>query len=310
MTRLHAQYPIRAVVLALAAVLACGAIEAADATGVRIRIGASRTLVNSDVNENDARAAIKTWADALSRETGMRLEYVPEVLSTPEQLLQRVRMGEVDVFSAPTSEYLQVAALTDPNLLIVDQTYIAGGEEYLLVVHAESGIRNVSELRGHTMTRFSGSGMSLGEEWLETLLAASNFGSPEKFFKQITPNTKASRAVLPVFFRQADACLVSRRAFETMGEMNPQVAAKLVVLAKSPKLVPVVIAIRKSCSAEQKEKFKSSMSSLGDTPAGRQILALFGSRKVMAAEASILASATDIVNASKRIRARASVDGR
>ncbi|MFN7997607.1 MAG: PhnD/SsuA/transferrin family substrate-binding protein [Bryobacteraceae bacterium] len=281
-----------------------GSGAAPDSTGVTIRMAASSSLVGAEVNENDARAAIRTWADTLSRETGLHLTYLREVLVPPQELFEYVRQGQVDAFSATIAEYLQVAGYTDPGIVLVDQAYVNGGEEYLLLVHEDSGIRSVGELRGHSLAQYNGSVMSLAPEWLATLLAESNLGAPASFFNQITLNGKISRTVLLVFFRQYDACLVTRRTFDTMKEMNPQLGKKLRVLATSPKLVPIVVALRKNSSALAKEKFSSAMTRLGDGPAGRQLLSLFGSRRVMVASASILGPSIELVTAGNRLKAR------
>ncbi|MBS1854908.1 MAG: PhnD/SsuA/transferrin family substrate-binding protein [Acidobacteria bacterium] len=290
--------------------LLAGAAQLRGSDGVgsgslpRVRVGASTSLVSAEVNENDARAAIKTWADALSQEAGIKIVYVPEILSTPAQLAQRVRQGEVEAFSAPTPEYSQVISYTDKSLVIVDQSYMTGGEEYLILVHADSGIRTLADLRGHTLIRHTNAVMSLADDWLDTLLAGSNLEPPASFFGQSTSTPKLSRAVLPVYFHQTDACLVHRRGFEIMGEMNPQLRTKLRVVATSPKVIPVVVAVHKDCPQRQKDAFRSVMVRLSDTVAGRQILTLFASRSVMAADASILGPTLELISTANRVRAR------
>lgn len=68
--------------------------------------------------------------------------------------------------------------------------------------------------------------MCLGPEWLDGLLAAEGRGPMGSFFGPAAWETKFSQSVLPVFFGNAEACLTSRRGFETMGEMNPQVGKR------------------------------------------------------------------------------------
>jgi len=283
------------------------AADVADGSSVRVRIGFSTTLVGTELNSNDVRAALLVWAEAFSRGSHVKIEHVPEVMSTPEALFQHIRRDEVDVFSLPVSEYLQIASYTDPNLLMVDGSYVTGGEEYLIVVHADSGIRSLAELRGKNLIRFSGIVMCIAGEWLETALAQSNLGPPEAFFKQISSVPKAARAVLPVFFRQEDAGLVTRRAYDTLVEMNPQLGTKLRIIATSPKVVPVILAFHKNCTAEQRENFKAALMSLSRNPEGQQILTLFGSKGLREATPAVLASAIDIVRNSNRVRPRNTV---
>jgi ABC-type phosphate/phosphonate transport system substrate-binding protein len=278
-----------------------------DGAVIPIRIGASSALVEAEVNATDARAALVVWSEALSRGTGIRILHTPEVMSPPELLFQRVRQGELDVFACTIREYVRMVSYTDPGLVFIDQSYLSGGEEYLILVHADSEIRNVSDLRGHSLSVYSGNAMILASDWLDTVLAELNLGPAASFFKQITQNPKAARAVLPVFFRQADACLVNRSALEVLIEMNPQISSKLRVLDGSPKMVPTLVAVHRNCSQLQKDRLRFAMTSMNNNPSGQQILRLFGSRGLSASTPAILASAIEVVKTSNRIRPGAGV---
>ena len=211
----------RFILPAIGAALCAAAADTTDGSVVRVRMGASASLVGAEYSTNDAKAALVVWADTFTRGTGVRIDYPPEVITPSARLLQKVRLGEVDVFSCTTREYLQIAAYTDQHQLMVDKSYTGGGgEEYLILVRTDSGIRSFADLRGRRLARYSAVVMDLASDWLEMLLRASNLGPAESFLK-ISTDTKGSRIILPVFFRQTDACLVSRRTFDTMVEMNP-----------------------------------------------------------------------------------------
>ena len=47
---------------------------------------------------------------------------------------------------------------------------------------------------------------------------------------------KPSQALMPVFFRQADACVASRHYFEVNSELNPQIQRELMSISNSPGL--------------------------------------------------------------------------
>jgi hypothetical protein len=110
--------------------------------------------------------------------------------------------------------------------------------------------------------------------------------------------------VLPVFFRNMDACLVTRRAFDLMGELNPQIRAKLRILASSPRVTPVVVGLRNGCLPYQKKAFQEAITGLGGTAYGRQILAVFSGSHMVGSDVSTLNSAREILNAARAIRAR------
>ena len=280
-----------------------GGALGADSESQTFRIGASMLLVG-EVNENDARAAIRTWADVISRQTGMRIEYEPTVLASSEHLLQAVREGMVDGFAATLPEYLQVARYVDPTRIMVEEDYVKAGEEYLILAHQDSEIRTLSDLRGRNVLLYKTSTTSLVGDWLEALFNEANLGPPERFLAAVVPVPKLSRSVLPVFFRQADACLITRRGFDIMCEMNPQIARKLRVLATSPKLVPVVMAFHKDCPADRARQFETAVTGLHQTPVGRQVLTLFQSHGVVTAETSVLRTSEDLMRNAERLRER------
>ena len=274
------------------------------ASSVGFRVAASLSLV-SDVNMNDARAAMRSWATEIAKMAGMEADPTSQPLLAPERLTEMVRKGNVDAFAATTPEYLKVAAFTDPHSLWVDRGFVEAGEEYLILTHDQSSLRSVPDLSGHELLLFTNPSTCLAANWLEGLLDTANLASPNVFFKQILPVAKLTRAVLPVYFRQTAACLVTRRGYTTMIEMNPDLSRKLRVVATSPKLIPICMAIHKNCPPESKTRFTTALAKLHDTPAGKQLLALFQSSGVARVENALLGSSEEIVRTAERIRIRA-----
>src|ERR1035437_9810664 len=109
--------------------------------GLRIAISES---IAGEVNGNDLRAAVKAWAEAVARQTGVRIE--PE-LCTTAQLVQRIRNHQVDSFSINLLEFAMVAGYSAPEV-VVDESEAPDGEEYLLLVHqASRSEEHTSELQ-------------------------------------------------------------------------------------------------------------------------------------------------------------------
>jgi ABC-type phosphate/phosphonate transport system substrate-binding protein len=260
----------------------------------------------ADVNENDVRAALKVWANAVERQLGMGIDDGRAILATTGQLVQAVREGRVDGFAATVLEYLQVAEYVDPALIVLDEVYATGGEAYLILVHEESGMRSFRDLGGRSLVIYSNGTMCLASAWLQTLLAETNSSKIEGFFGAVTENPKLSKGVvLPVFFRQIDACLVTRRAFETMCELNPQLRKRLRVIETSPKLVPVVMVFHKDSAPDRKKRFAQAILTLHETPVGQQLLALFQGRRLLLRDSSSLAATIELVSAAERLKAPA-----
>jgi len=269
-----------------------------------LRMAISETVAG-EVNENDLRIAIKTWAETVARQTGVRIE--PE-LCTTAQLLQRIRNHQVDAFSLNILEFMRVSSYADREI-VVDEAELPDGSEYLLLVHQSSGIQSLADLRGRTLLLYENTRTCLARIWLEILLGSAHLGTVDTFFGRLESNPKLSRVVLPVFFRHADACLATRRGYKTMCELNPQLAKQLHILAASPKLLTTFTAFHKDSPAESKRRFLAAITDLNKTVAGRQALMLFGSTRLVQTDVAALRTALDLLHAYDRLKGKAPAAG-
>lgn len=265
---------------------------------IHFRMVVSEGVIGAEINEGDAKVAMQAWRDAVVKETGFLVDVHVCGLS---KLVREVREHQVDGFTMTTLEFLDVERYASRSMM-TDEANAKGGDEYVLLVHDDSGIRTPADLRHKSLNISDNRQMSLAALWLETLLASSNLGAPEEFLGRTVVLNKLSRVVLPVYFRQSDACLVTRRAFSTMCELNPQLGRKLRAIASSPKVVSTVMAFHKDCPPEQRETFQNALTKLHKTVAGQQALTLFESGQLVIADASILGSTLELVKAHERIR--------
>jgi phosphonate transport system substrate-binding protein len=112
-------------------------------------------------------------------------------------------------------------------------------------------------------------------KWLDSLLTARVSSGAQGFFGSISEATKATQVVMPVFFGQADACLVNRSLLETMSELNPQVGRQLLILEQSPGFVTGILAARKNFSHTQRDTVVKILQEMHTDPKGKQIMSLF-----------------------------------
>jgi phosphonate transport system substrate-binding protein len=283
--------------------VAGGGPSAAD-TSPALRIAISENIAG-EVNGNDLRAAMQAWAEAVAGQTGVRIE---AELCTTAQLVHRVRDHQVDAFSVNILEFTQVAAYADREL-VADAGEVPDGHEYLMLVHQSSGIQGLADLRGRSLLWYRNTRTCLATIWLDTLLAAARLGAADAFFGRLESNPKPSRVVLPVFFRQSDACVVTRQAFNIMCDLNPQLAKQLRVLAVSPKLVTSFMAFHKDSPPETKRRFLAAVTELHKTVAGRQALMLFGSTRLVQTDISVLGTSFDLLHAYDRLKGQAAATG-
>lgn len=259
------------------------------------RVGFSTTLF-SDVNENDARASVSAWAQAFASERGIAVDAEARILGGLSALQEALRTGEVDVISLLTEEFrvLQLETPLSPiyAALVNNRVY----EEGLLLVHVESDIQQIEDLRGRTLAIHDNPRNSLSHIWLDTVLQEKGLPPAASLAGAITSSARLSGAVLPVFFRKTDACLVTRNAFETMAELNPQVGRMLRPVAASPGMLPVLMAFREDYRSPYREDIHAGMRDLHNSVAGRQVLTVFKSESLMEVPSSALQTALDLLD--------------
>jgi phosphonate transport system substrate-binding protein len=137
--------------------------------------------------------------------------------------------------------------------------------------------------------------MSLALIWLDTVLLQARQKPTAGFFGRVSSFNQASRVALPVFFRQADACLMTRSSFQVMGELNPQLNTQMRIFAASPEVVPSGFAFRKDFVSPFRAQMLAEMTRMGETPAGRQLLMLTQAERIEDHPVSCLDSAMELL---------------
>lgn len=258
-----------------------------------------------DVHESDAKAAVIAWAEAFTRERHMRLVPEPRVIDGVLNLGRALNSGQGDLVTMTTDEYLSLGIDTDQDSFLVGTV---GGEvavEYLLLVHKESDIKDLAGLKARSILFYENSRTCLAPPWVDTILMEKALPPAAAHCATVGGVKKLSGAVLPVFFRQADACVVTRDGLETLSELNPQVGSQLRILATSPGLIHSVSYARARArgSLDGVDLF-AEVKQLHTSAPGRQILNLFKVDKLVAIPASAIAGVQELLATHRRLLAR------
>lgn len=279
----------------------------ADA-GAPLRMAISESMV-VDVSLSDARAAMQTWIKCMQSDLNVAIEIDPKIFSTPEEIGRLVRDGQLDAAALNVLEYRPIRDWLDTSEIFVG-TGISGPDEYLLLVKRESDFKQLAHLRGRRICISTTPKMCVVPAWLATLLDEGQLGPAETFFGRIASDTKISRVVLPVFFGQADACIASRRGFEMMSELNPQVSRSLTAIAASATLVTCFYAFRKNYRSSTRESFINLHKTLLNSAAGRQLATLFQFDELTVRDTTCLVSSLSILDKAERVHNRLAPAGR
>lgn len=295
-------------VLLLGAVPTCpastGNPASADGAIPPIHVSFSSSMF-AEVHENDVKAAMKVWAHVLSTEQGLPLDPEISIFNGIPEISSALRNRRFDAIALTTDEYWALEGQMHSDQVIVGLFDGQVTEEYLLLVHRESGIERLSDLRGRSLVKFQNPRMSLADAWLDTLLAEQGLGPASRVLGRETRYNKLARVILPVFFRQSDVCLVHRRGFQTMSELNPQVSEKLKTLAVSPEVMPAGFFFRGDWSHPAKDKLFAEFEKIHLSPAGQQALTVFQSGHLRVHPIAIMKNAFELLENHRRWSARA-----
>lgn len=261
-----------------------------SSTDRSFRVGFSKAMF-SDVNDTDAKAAVKAWAISIAEERDIRVDPDPQVYSSPEALAEALASHTVDAAGITAAEYFAMEGASAWGPVFA----AAIGDEitstYYLIVHRESAISGIADLRGKRLLLHENPRACLAEPWLRSLLRERRLEPNAGFFGSLIYTTKLSQVVLPVFFRKADACVVTRHGFDTLTELNPQLARDLVVIEISPALLATVFSFRGDYTSPVMDKLMSGMRELHLSPSGRQVLTIFHSDRMVEVSPAALETA-------------------
>ena len=273
---------VGALVLAL---LLAGATRSPGDTGndTRRRVGVWGTPdMFAGVNIDDAQAAIQVWTRALTQR--MSLKYRPEVTVAQDSasLAAAVRAGQVDVVGLSGLAYLEMRDRIGLEPVVVGTwgEERRATEEYVLLARRDGGLENLEALQGQAVILAAADQGRMAMVWLDVLLWRAGLPESRKFLS-IRTVERPSQAVLPVFFGQADACVVTDRAWQTMGELNPQVTRELRQLARSPALLLRVMCLRRESDPALRQEMLNASLQLHKETEGRQILEIFRLNQVV-----------------------------
>lgn len=251
------------------------------APGILFRIGFTSSMF-SDVNVDDARAAMKVWIQTVGRERNIPIDPEPEIYYDIALARRALAEKRIDGLALTADLFHGLRADIAFELLTVAVNEGIRTEEYLLVVHEDAGVDSLADLRGRSLILFHNPRTCLAVEWTDGLLRAEGLPPASAFFSGIERTGKASHALLPVFFRKVDAALVTRRALKLAGELNPQVPERLRIVATSPPVYPSFFAFRTGSTVVYRDAMLEAIKGMRESPAGRQILLLAQSDQVEA----------------------------
>ena len=167
----------------------------------------------------------------------LHLDFLPKNAG----LVQTLANKPYDVIATTGLDYLQLRGRVHLRPLAILSKTDQPTDAYLLMTRKDKTLKTLSALSDRRLIVEAGGGGEIAKLWLDTVLAAHGLPRYQSFFTTLRTGDKPSRTLLPVFFGQADACVVSENALAVMNELNPQIEQQLVVRERSPGYVSMLL---------------------------------------------------------------------
>jgi hypothetical protein len=266
----------------------------------KINIGFSSSFFY-EVSRNDAIASIRAWTQALLNKQDITAIPMPVIFDTITEIRAALSNDKLDYVAITTQEYTEVRDLLKCDVITVSVTSKSLNEEYLLLVPQSSGINKINDLKGKKLLMVKSARLSLAMVWLDTILLNKSLEPAEVFFGTIESEKNAGKVILPVFFNQAHACVVTRTMYNTMVELNPQIGQKLKAIEVSPALVPSFFCFTRNSDEKIREKVLKEISHWHLSSFGKQSLTMFQCDGLETHPISYLDSALNLIDVHKKL---------
>jgi len=238
-------------------------------------LGCLRNTI-SDVDINDASAAIKVWGQKIEERLKLGVTFDFMLFNDINDLIKYPQKDNLGFVVLNTIDYLK----NKSKLQVYPASTPPDCVEYLLLVKKDK-YKNLADLKGKKLGLAISNNNPIPGMWIDVLLGKKKLDRKEKFFGSLKEFNKESQLILSVFFEQNDVCVASSSAFKTMCELNPQVERNLIILAVSP-----CYTIGLACMTQNSRKFNyidKLIDATGDMdsfPEGKQILTLMKTLRV------------------------------
>jgi phosphonate transport system substrate-binding protein len=241
----------------------------------------------SDVDVNDAKAAVKVWMDMIVKRRGAATKTELLTYQDLPSLEKAIRDKKIDLVFLYPEEYLEIKNRIPFEPVAISTPLNDLVKRFSVLVRKDRGIQEVRGLRGRGILVERSENSGLLNLWFETLLMREGALSARDFFLNVRETNKTSQAVLPVFFGQADACVVSHSAFGIMTELNPQLSQEIAVIALSAGYIRGVVCMSTSFH-EKYGGLVEEILSIHAEAQGKQILTLIKVNRMVPFESSYL----------------------
>lgn len=237
-----------------------------------LEVGYSARMLSGG-GATDARAATRVWIESFVHKLGQDVSAETSIFDKVSGIADAFESKTLDLVVLPAAEYVELVSHTDAVPTFISIVHGSPYMNYVLLAGPET--ETLEDLQGGRLLMEHRGSSRVPRLWLAEALQGAGLPPIDQLLSEVVSVDKTAQAVLPVFFRQERACVVSLSAFRTMVELNPQLGRQLHVLATSPDYANSILCARPDFIERYDELVSPTIGSLHEDAEGRQLLTLF-----------------------------------
>lgn len=193
--------------------------------------------IYSDVTRQDARAALELIMQKTIARKSYPYSATIDLMEKSEDIVAAIQKGGYHFVTLSGIDYFSYRDALGLTPVLIPSKSDEPTETLMLLVNKGRTLAAIAREPRRTLILESGRKGDLSRAWLDKVLAERDLPDCDRLFTRIRHVKKPARAVLPVFFDQADACVVTRNALEVIQELNPQIGQRIEALFHSKGLI-------------------------------------------------------------------------
>ncbi len=251
-------------------------------------------LQNVDIN--DAFVAIKVWVNELNKQQNLDVKMYPVLYENMDDLIHNFNKDNISNLVCTSIDYLKYKSKLPMIPILVDPGEDGNEIQFLILTRKKDKIEKIDDLKGKKLIIQKETNLDIIKMWLEVKLHENKLKEKDNFFQAIKTGGLASHTILSVFFGENDACIVTKSAFETMIEINPQVGKNLKILLASPYFIEGLSCYSKDFMKRKiKNNMVESITNIDKYPSGEQIYTLLRVKKLLSFKEEYLNTAKELL---------------
>ena len=229
----------------------------------------------------DARVGLKMlvdrFAEKISKQFTEPHKLTAYVYDDLESVEAAIRNDELDMVCISSLDFIAARNELEVVPVVVASSQPDVESRFLLLARKDVDVTGLSDLKGKKIIVENSINGTIGLVWLNAMLLKDSLPEARDLFTEVKTVDRVSQVVLPVFFEKADFCVVTRYAFETMKELNPQIGNQLAALYESDGYITQVLCLDPDFQEDKRDLYYIASQELLKDPDGYQMMVLFHS---------------------------------